>query len=184
MQGAHLWGVYIPRISNTSVWDILNKKSLYVDGASKALDEYRSHIKKGTAPHLIAADYRGMTGDQRSRYPLFFTLYYVSYYLRCSPGVDSRQNARRNQSIVTGCTILACHASVVTIGKVASNVAIMLSWCRHHNGGIVAGTLYKRRLKAWGEASYVSALTVQARVRLVTRVVCRESAPALSKDQG
>jgi len=53
---------------------------------------------------------------------------------------------------VTGCTILACHASAAIISNVASNVATLLSWYRHHIGVIVTGTLYKRKLKEWGEA--------------------------------
>jgi hypothetical protein len=77
-------------------------------------------------------------------------------------GQYSKQNVKRNQSIVPGYTILACHASAVTIGKVASNVATLLSWRRRHLGGIVAGTFYKRKLKEWGEISCTSALTVQA----------------------
>ena len=62
---------------------------------------------------------------------------------------------------MTGCTILACHASAAIISNVASNVATLLSWYRHHIGVIVTGTLYKRKLKAWGEAFYTSELTVQ-----------------------
>jgi len=104
--------------------------------------------------------------------------------LRCSPRPYSRQNARRNQSIMTSCTILTCHVSAVTISKVASNIATLLSWRRHYIGDMMAGTLYKSKLKGWCASSYTSAIAVQATHKVGTRVVCGESAPTLGKDQG